>query len=199
MATIIAGRFEQQDSAERAVEELLRAGFAHEHVTSFYLNPPGQHATYSLGGDHDKSAGAKQSGKGAAAGVAAGAAAGLAATPVLGPLGAVAGGLVGAHLGGLIGGLSQMKDAGDSGEHGEDPENLLPAREAGMYVAVAVTGDDAEERAVELLNTLGAADLETAQGTIADGDWTDFDPSIAPQRYARTPRGPGSGASSYRT
>lgn len=193
MATIIAGRFELQDEAQRMLEALLRAGFSRQHVSTFYLNPPGQHATYSIGGDHDRSAGAKESGKGAAAGVAVGAAAGVAATPVLGPLGPVAGGLVGAHLGGLVGGLSQMKEQGETGEHGEDIENALPARQAGVFVAVEVADEEAEDRAAELLGSMGAADLERAEGNIVDGDWADFDPSVAPVRYHGTPpRGPDS-------
>ena len=53
MQTIIAGRFEQQDDSARAVEELAQAGFAREHISSFYLNPPGPHDTFPIGGDVD--------------------------------------------------------------------------------------------------------------------------------------------------
>lgn len=196
MATIIAGRFEQQGDTERTIAELLAAGFRREHIASFYLNPPGQHATHTIGGDYDKSPGAKSSGTGVAAGVAAGAAAGVAATPVLGPLGPVAGGLVGAHLGGLVGGLSSMKEDGDPGERGEDVENALPVRQAGMYVAIVAADEDGEDLAAETLLRLGASDIERARGSIVNGDWTDFDPSAPPEPYAgrapqqRMPSGP---------
>jgi hypothetical protein len=193
MATIIAGRFEQQLEAQHMTEELLRAGFAREHIAAFYLNPAGQHATYRLGGDHDKSVGAKTSGRGIVAGVAAGAAAGVAATPILGPLGPVAGGLLGAYLGGLVGGLVQMKEQGDTGEHEEDPENALPVRHAGVYVAIAVDDDDGQKRAAEVLAALGASDVECAEGSIVNGDWIDFDPSVPPSQchyFPRSDRGP---------
>lgn len=187
MATIIAGRFEQQTDSTHTIDALLDAGFRREHIASFFLNPAGQHATYELGGDHDRSAGARTSGKGIAAGVVAGAAAGMAVTPVLGPLGPVAGGLLGAHLGGLIGGLSQMRDQGDVGPNAEDPENALPLRHAGMYVAIATTDDESVDRAVDMLTTLGATDLEHAEGTITNGDWVDFDPSVPPTQYGSPP------------
>ncbi len=185
MANIIAGRFEQQTDSTHTIEALLDAGFHREHIASFFLNPAGQHATYELGGDHDRSPGAKLSGKGVAAGVASGAAVGVAATPVLGPLGPVAGGLLGAYLGGLVGGLSQMRDRGDVGPHAEDPENMLPQRHAGMYVAIAVADDAEEMHAVNTLEALGATDLERAEGTIENGDWTDFDPSVPPAQCSR--------------
>jgi hypothetical protein len=180
MATIIAGRFDQQSDVDHATKELVDAGFTRNRIASFYLNPAGQHATYPIGGDADKSAGAKESGKGIAAGAAAGAAIGVAATPFLGPVGAVTGGLVGAHVGGLVGGLSQMKENGDAGENAEDIDNVLPVRHAGMYLAITVDEPPGEARACELLTAAGALDLERAQGTISDGDWSDFDASVPP-------------------
>ncbi len=58
MTPIIAGRFEQEAQADRAADALRQQGFAAEDVTVFYLNPPGQHATFPVGGDRDKSHGA---------------------------------------------------------------------------------------------------------------------------------------------
>lgn len=195
MATIIAGRFEQQAESGETIDALLRAGFARERIASFYLNPHGQHATYPLGGDEDRSPGAKGTGKGVAAGAAAGAAVGAAATAFLGPIGAITGGLLGAHVGGLVGGLSQMKERGDIGKHAEDVENAAPVRHAGMYVAIAVNEDEDEGLAARTLASSGAIDLERADGTIRDGDWVDFDPtsspiplpSAAPQRVGHGP------------
>jgi len=198
MATIIAGRFDQQTDSTHTIDALLDAGFRREQIASFFLNPAGQHATYEFGGDHDRSAGARTSGKGIATGVVAGAAAGMAATPILGPLGPIAGGLLGAHLGGLIGGLSQMRDQGDIGPNAEDPENALPLRHAGMYVAIAVDDDENEEHAVNMLTSLGAIDLERAEGTINDGDWLDFDPSSPPTQCRITSRRPEPGAATPR-
>ncbi|HEX7646310.1 MAG TPA: hypothetical protein VF450_02745 [Noviherbaspirillum sp.] len=178
--TIIAGRFEQQSSAEATIEEFIRAGFAPERIASFYVNPPGQHDAYPYGGDHEKSPGAKESDTGTALGAAAGGAVGVAAAPLLGPVGVVTGGLVGAHVGGLVGSMSKMKEHGDTGGNAEEEENAVPLRHAGMMVAIAIDSHEQEDQAINLLRSLGAADVERAEGTIADGDWIDFDPVEPP-------------------
>lgn len=178
MSMIIAGRFQQQTEAEEAMLELMRAGFSREHITSFFVNPAGQHDAYPIGGDRAMSPGAKETDKSVATGAAVGGAIGVAATPVLGPVGALTGGLLGAHIGGLVGGLSGMKEKGDEGnEH--DVENTVPQRKSGMLVAVRVDDDDHLNDVVNILRSLGAADLERAEGTIENGDWSDFDP-VAP-------------------
>ena len=180
MSVIIAGRFQQQSEVEDGIEELLRAGFGREQISSFYVNPPGMHDNYPMGGDNDRSVGAHESDKRVARGAAAGAAIGVAATPFLGPVGAVTGGLLGAHVGGLVGGLSEMKEQGETGEDGEEADNVDPLRHAGMMVAIAIDGNDQEERAISLLQSLGAVDIERSDGTITDGDWIDFDPTSLP-------------------
>ncbi len=190
MTSIIAGRFQLQTEVEDAIEELQRAGFAREGISAFYVNPPGQHHTFPIGGDRAESPGAKESGKGVAAGAAAGAAAGLAAAPFLGPVGAVTGSLVGAHVGGLVGGLSQMKERGETGEHAEDVENAAPIRKAGMMIAVATGDHDQEGCAINVLRSLGAADIERAQGTIENGDWRDFNPVSSPELIEPSPDQP---------
>jgi hypothetical protein len=185
MTTIIAGRFEQQAEAQEAIAQLTGAGFAEEQISSFYVNPPGQHDRYPIGGDHDKSPGAEQSPAGTAAGAATGgtvgAAVGAATAPVTGPLGAVTGALVGAHIGSLVGSLGMMKEDG-----GAANENPVPVRQAGMLVAVGVPESADEARAIEVLRSLGAADIERTAGTMAQGDWLDFDP-IAPPSLIEMP------------
>ena len=186
MQTIIAGRFEQQSDSEQAVRELTRSGFAQEHISSFYLNPPGRHDTFPIGGDVNESEGAEQAPKGIAAGSAAGGAVGAAigatTLPVTGPLGAVAGAFVGAHIGNVAGSLGAMKDDGDQSE-------APPVRHWGMMVAVAVDDDEQASTAVNVLRTLGAADVERARGTIENGDWLDFNPVSTP-RYTGQPGQP---------
>lgn len=174
MTTIIAGRFEQQDETAEAIIRVESAGFLPDQVTSFYLNPAGQHNLYPIGGDQDESPGAKDSDQGTAAGLGAGgvvgAAVGAAATPVMGPVGAVTGALVGAHVGSLMGSLSKTDDA----------EEIPVARRSGMFVAVAVTNADEEQRAIDALRAGGCSDLERSSGQIVKGDWIDFDPLSTP-------------------
>jgi hypothetical protein len=174
MATIIAGRFDEQDEVQAAVAALEQAGFASDHISAFYTNPPGRHATYPIGGDRAESPGAEDTRQGIkqgmSTGAAAGAAAGLAAAPVIGPVGPVVGGLVGAHLGSMIGSLSQT-------EEGDDTQ---PVRQSGMMVAVETGDPDSEAHAIDILRSHGAADIERAEGTITDGDWRDFNPVSTP-------------------
>ena len=177
MSTIIAGRVEQQSQVQDAVGALRNAGFPEDQISSFYVNPPGQHDTYPIGGDRDKSPGAEHSSRGTAGGGALGAAIGIAATPLIGPAGALAGGLVGAHVGSLVGTLSQMDEA----------DETPPVRQSGMLVAISVADDADEARAVQVLRALGAHDLERAEGTIAEGDWRDFDPVSTPVFLDRKP------------
>lgn len=185
MSTIIAGHFQLQDEIDAARRGLLEAGFAADRITTFYLNPQGQHDAHELGGDHDKSPGARESDEGVlqggGAGAVAGVVAGSAALPLAGPLAPVVGALVGAHVGSLFS-LSKMKDAGEPEEGPDGHENTIAPRLSGMRIAVAVDDAAQEQQAIELLRQRGAQDLERAEGAIHAGDWRDFDPTSRPQR-----------------
>lgn len=178
MSSIILGRFQLADETEQAVGELVQAGYPREAIATFYLNPAGQHDLYPVGGDRDKSPGAKDTDAGAAAGAATGAVAGATAGAPAGPGGTVLGGLVGAHLGSLVGTLNSTDDTDDGSRHAQETE----VRKAGMRVAVAVHGKPQENEAIALLHSLRAADIERSEGTITNGDWDDFDP-LAPPHY----------------
>ena len=180
MSTIIAGHFQLQDEVERARRALVDAGFSSERISGFYLSQPGQHDLTPIGGDNLHSPGAKESpegvAQGATAGAAVGAVAGAVTAPLTGPIGPVVGGLVGAHVGSLFS-FTKMKEAGEKEEGGRAPRENRPA---GMLVAVAFDDAGLEQRAVDLLRSLGAHHIERARGNIVDGDWADFDPSSPP-------------------
>jgi hypothetical protein len=184
MTTIIAGRFEQQDSAQSAAEALARAGFAPDQISVFFVTPAGQHDQHPLGGDRDQSPGAEGTGvsdaAGAAAGGVIGAAVGAIATPIAGPIGPITGALVGGHIGQVMGAMGGMKE--DSGDGSGGAENRVPIRLSGMVVAVAAADAGLQDKALRTLRELGASDLESAEGTIVAGDWQDFDP-VAPPNY----------------
>ncbi|MBP0597459.1 hypothetical protein J8I26_05045 [Herbaspirillum sp. LeCh32-8] len=172
MSIIIAGQFQLQDQAAQAVDSLVDAGYARAGISSFFVNPAGQHDTFPVGGDRNKSPGAEDTDKGAVAGAATGAAAGVAVgavtAPVTGPAGPALGGLVGGHLGSLVGTLG----ATDDGIHRR--------RAAGMLVAVEVADGEQEQRAIALLQELQADTIERNEGHIRNGDWEDFDPLAPP-------------------
>src|SRR5258708_9040497 len=72
MSKIIAGGFETLDGANAALQRLTEAGVAKKYLCTYRVNPPGMHGTYPLGGDRDKSPGAKHTEDGAAKGAAVG-------------------------------------------------------------------------------------------------------------------------------
>lgn len=192
MARIIAGRFQEQEQVTQVLDAMRDAGIAQERISSFYVNPPGQHNLYSIGGDREDSPGAHETGTGVAAGAATGgavgAAVGLTGVPVFGPVGPAVGALVGAHIGGLIGSLSQMKEKGETEDSTPDAsgsDNAMHQRKAGMLLAVAVDAPDAagpdEEEVVRLMRAFGGHDIEEAEGSIISGNWEDFDPLSAPR------------------
>lgn len=181
MSTIIAAHFQLQDEIDRARRALVDAGFPEDSISSFFVNQPGQHDLTPIGGDHSESAGARETPEGvlegAATGGVVGAALGAATIPVTGPLGPVVGGLVGAHVGSLFS-FSKMKEAGEGEQGGAG--NLREPRKPGMLIGVALGQPADEGRALDLLRRLGAHHIERAEGTIAGGDWTDFDPNSMP-------------------
>ncbi len=178
MASIIAGSFNDQSAVDAAVGALRAAGFPAGHISAFFVAPAGQHARYPIGGDHDKSTGAERTVQGTAAGATAGgmigAAIGAMSAPLTGPIGAITGGLVGAHVGNLVGALGAMKD--DDG-----PPDAPRIRHAGLMVAVSTPTEHCVQRAIALLRDQGAVALESGSGSIVQGDWQDFDPSVPPQ------------------
>jgi hypothetical protein len=191
MTPIIAGRFEQSDQAEAAAGVLRHAGGFDTHdVSVFFVNPPGQHDMFPIGGDRNSSPGAKDAGggalKGAAVGSAVGAGVGLAAAPLLGPAALLAGAAAGAYAGSLVGALDDMKDkparmqtdeqAGDAVVVATPPKTASAARSGGVLVAVRAVEFAKRVDAVNILRIAGARDIERADGTWEAGRWVDFDP-----------------------
>lgn len=176
MTTIIAGGFTTNDAAERAMQRLIAAGVNEDNLCSFRVNPPGEHDGLPTGGDRPESPGATEAGggavKGAAVGAVAGAAAGAVASTVFGPIAIAGGAGVGAYTGALVGALGKM----DPDTHHDD------VRPAENLVAVNVdAGDISEDRAISIFEECGAMQVERADGTWTNGEWSDFDPITTPQ------------------
>lgn len=178
MATIIAAGFENYEQSQAALARLAAEGVNDEWTCEFAVNPPGMHDQTPIGGDHDKSAGAEHAHGGAAKGLAAGAAigavAGAAITPLIGPAGIVAGAGVGAYTGSLVGGMK----AGVDKEVQPDDTVVRPA-ETLVAVNADMAGIDGD-RIVRLFEECGAWQIERAEGTWADGEWSDFNPVLPP-------------------
>ncbi|WP_420991890.1 hypothetical protein ACKI2N_026995 [Cupriavidus sp. 30B13] len=181
MSLIIAGRYDTYPVAEQAAARLFARGFAEDDVTLFFVNPPGQHARYPIGGDRGADPGARRSGLGAGRGIVIGAVAGaIAGVGILAAFGAaplllmLATG-VGAYLGSLVGALALARqDAGRKPDTGEKA-----VRDAGVLLAVHVQPDTGAQ-AADILRATGARDVERARGRWNNGRWADFDPLAPP-------------------
>jgi hypothetical protein len=174
MTQIVAGVFDDEQSATAAAHDLRSAGFEAADLDQFALNPPGRHHRLPLGGDEDADAKAEGGGKGAltgaAIGTAVGAVAGLAAVPLVGPVAIAGGAAAGAYAGSLAGAVNKMGD--------DEPAPEL--RPAGVMVAVNADSAEDEEIAIDLFRDRGAQMIERADGAWHGGKWVDFDPVRPP-------------------
>lgn len=180
MTRIVAGLFEDQVAAERAIDRLRGIGAPDGAVSTFVVNPPGMHHGLPLGGDQPADAEAQGGGHGAARGAAiggaAGIAAGLAMAPLVGPVGIAAGVSAGAFVGALAGANSAM---------GDDTKQHPTARPGGVMVAVNADATDPQP-VVQLMQDCGAKHVEIDEGEWRDGDWVDFDPVRPPRNVVVT-------------
>jgi len=176
MARIVAGVFDDEQTATAVARELRDAGFEAADLDQFAVNPPGRNQGLPLGSG--EIAGAKAEGgdagagavKGAAIGSAVGAVAGLAATPLIGPIAIAGGAAGGAYAGSLAGAVKKMGD--DRPAPGTRP--------GGVLVAVNAEAPEDEECAIDLLREHHPRMIERAEGLWRNGKWADFDPVRPP-------------------
>jgi len=182
MTMIIAGRFIRQDAAAASMAQLIQSGFDPARMTSFCVNPAGQHDTFPIGGDVDESPGTEMAGAGAATGAIGGSgvgvAVGLATLPILGPGAVIAGAAVGAYVGSFVGALDNMQPAEVAGATTSTTATPMPSdsRKSGMLVAVVATESREQLSAIGVLRGAGATDIERAEGEIRNGEWPGFNP-----------------------
>jgi outer membrane lipoprotein SlyB len=189
MTDIVAGRFEQQDDAQAAVERLLQHGFRRDDVSSFFVNPPGQHAKFPVGGDRNVSPGARGAGLAALGGALLGGVLGfifgMAASHVFGLVATITGIVAGAYLGMLAGALARLQDRAAARQR-----DVPPVRHAGMMVAAHTPTPSSHDEAVRALKSSGAVEVEEAEGEWHDGGWADFDPTVPPSHTPSFEGGP---------
>lgn len=160
MATIIAGRLQLQHDAEAAVEQLIQAGFVPDKVTSFYVNPPGQHAAYPIGGDRYQSPDTEEEPS--------------KNTRFKEAMIEVTEAVIGADA-------HTAHEKAHAAEHSAvEHAHTLRLRAAGMLVAVELIDPTYQEQAIAVFKQLGANHIEKAEGEISDSEWFDFDPLSEP-------------------
>ncbi len=157
MATVIAARFQSMEQAQLVLEQLIQKGFSEGKVTSFYVNPPGQHATYPIGGDRYESPGIHLFDEDSTSDSATKA-------------------LVEAVIG-VDSTQETHTIAADDLDHVND---IVQMRKSGMLVAVELSASNLQDKTVALFIGLGAKDLEKMDGEIINGEWGDFDPLSEP-------------------
>lgn len=172
MATIIVGYFNEIGQLEGATRNLIKQGLTTTDMAYYYLNPPGAHGLYELGGDASSDEGSTEAGKTAAAGAAVGGAAGLAVGSIGGPIGALAGAGAGAYIGALMGALKNLEAPDPDAATVEHPAEPPP----GPLLAVRATQPEQNAHLVDVLREFGAVRVDKATGRWENGNWTDFDP-----------------------
>jgi hypothetical protein len=182
MTNIVAGRFELQADADAATNELFREGFAKDQVSRFFVNMPGQHGRFAVGGDRNVSPGAVGAATGAVIGAVIGGFVGLfvgfLASPWFGTIGTIAAAAGGVYLGSLGGALFKLQD--EELEPVADTDVKPEVRQAGVMLAANAPSPERRAVALETLLASGAKDIESVDGLWRDGRWADFDPVKPP-------------------
>lgn len=179
MDRTVVALFDDVNTAQQALEELLRSGFDRNDVSVVRTNQTGEY-TSGTTTDADTSGAAAGAGIGAALGGIAGLVIGLGvlAIPGIGPIVAagplattLAGAGIGAAAGGIIGALT---DAG------------IPEEEAGYYAEgirrggtlLTVRADDSQvNRARDILNRYSPVNVDERAAQWRSSGWTGFDPN----------------------
>ncbi len=180
MATIIAAKVQLQTNAQEVINQLIDAGFSAKKIASFYVNPPGQHATYPIGGDRYQSPNTLNDIS--------------ETTEHKGFIAKAAEALIGVksvdHAEASETASETVKDSNSSNEgvRGEaeiaeptvDANAAVQVRRAGMLIAIELANPLDQNWLVTLLSKLGASSIEKVEGEIEDGQWLDFDPLSIP-------------------
>lgn len=170
----VVGLFDDFESAQKAANELERAGISRDQISVVAGNESGRYSDYVSGTGELGKTTASKAGTGAAIGGGLGLLAGLAALAIpgfgpviaIGPIAtALAGAGIGAAAGGLIGGLTE---AGVPEHHAEYYAEGV--RRGGVLVTVRTT-DALADRAADLLDDAGALDVDERAAQWQSGGW----------------------------
>jgi hypothetical protein len=157
---VVAGVFQSAEAADRAVDELMRAGWPRESIGVAYQGEGERFEHRSASDTKTGESAVKGMVAGGTVGGVAGLIAGIAAVTVpglgllvaAGPLGAA---IAGAGMGGAVGGLvGSFQGLGIPTEDAERYDQAV--REGGLFVSVRAKDDDEAKRVREMLDHQGA-------------------------------------------
>lgn len=182
MDRTVVAMFDDLDTAQRALEELLRNGFDRSDISVVRANQTGEYTSNTTTNTGDASGVAAGAGVGAALGGLAGLVVGLGALaiPGIGPIvaaGPLATTLAGAGIGAVAGGLiGALTDVG------------IPEEEAGYYAEGIRRGstlltvrasDNMVSRASDILNRFSPVDVTQRATEWRAAGWSGYDPSAS--------------------
>lgn len=187
MALIIAARFDTFDKAEIAANQLMAEGVSADHLHTFFVNPPGSHGSYPIGGDSAYDPNSKGGSMGALAGAALVGIIGAGIGAIIGyafgssAIGIISGAGAGAYIGSLAGAMKMVGRKRPNRSPLEyEADKAREGRPSGVLLAVNVESDN-EQRVGRILRNAGGEEVERAQGRWEDGKWKDFDPMVSPK------------------
>lgn len=178
MSTIVAGRFHTFEQANSVARELRRLQVSPSDISVFFVDPPGQHASFPINAERH-AATRKSSSPGALIGAALGALVGLAAGVMLdfllggGATAIIGASASGAYLGSLLGSLGKAGAAREP-----SPQDQPPL--SGVMVAAEVQDGAGERRAMSVLRAGRARGLEKTSGKLEAGEWKGVDATHSP-------------------
>jgi hypothetical protein len=197
MERTVVALYDNLDTAQTAVQELLSNGFSRDDISVVRTNQQGDYVSGNVNDPNAMSASSDASGAAAGAGIGAvlGGLAGLLvglgalAIPGIGPIiaaGPLATTLAGAGLGAATGGLvGALADAGipdtDASAYAEG------VRRGGTLVTVRA-GDDMVSRATEIMNRYTPVDINQRTNEWRGAGWSGFDANAGP--YSTTTGAP---------
>lgn len=180
MATTVVGMFDDRDTAERAVQDLIDAGFDRNRVSLVAADPGGK--IYRQHVDEEGSLASEGAATGLTSGAVVGGILGLlvgaglifvpAGVIAAGPIaGLIAGGAAGAATGGILGGLVGM---GIPEEHADAYAEGV--RRGGTIVTIQAD-DDKAQQAHDLLDRDGAVNIEDRAAAYRNEGFSKYDPN----------------------
>jgi hypothetical protein len=202
MTKTVVGLFDDFQSTQDVVQELVNNGFSKENISIVSSNSEGRYGENLTGEETgERSAAASGAGLGAAIGGIGGLLVGLGTflVPGIGPIlaaGPIIAALGGAGLGALTGGLvGALTEAGISGD---DANIFAEAVQRGGTLVVAYVQDDAADRAADIMNRHNPVDLEERTAEWRNQNWAGEGAEVEPFAFdsTRKPHAPAADSAS---
>lgn len=186
MAKTIVALYDDFETAQRVLEDLLESGFSRENVSILAGDPSGEHVQRHTGEHAERASEDVTAGEGAGFGAVVGGLIGLGVSlipgigPVLGagPLAVALTAGIGAAAGAITGGITAALI--DMGVDEEDADYYAEGLRRGGTLVTATVDEAWIERVEEIMNRHNPVDIDQRAAYWRDSGWTDFNPDGTP-------------------